>query len=187
MFDYYQFLRIVREIPGKPSGGTLAEKLQQLLPSLYMMISTLGALIILTVVLTYFFYKPVKNMMKKRREFIQNNIDQSINVKENAFKLENEAKTNLKNTNIMINDLISKAKIDGENIKNQYINQGKNESSKLIEEAKDVIENKKRTLEKESYNEIVSIAMEISKKIIKNNITEAETKKYLDEYLGSKK
>lgn len=187
MFDYYLLSEVVKEIPGKPSGDSLAEKLEQLLPSLYMMISTLGALIILIVVLTYFFYKPVKNMMKKRREFIQNNINQSINAKENAFKLENEAKNNLKNTNHIINDLITKAKVDGENIRNQYISQGKNESNKLIEEAKDAIEHKKRTLEKEAYNEIVSVAMEISKKIIKNNITEAETKKYLDEYLGSKK
>lgn len=187
MLDYQQFSQITRSWTSKPGGEDLASKLNGLWPSWIMLVATLGALCILIAVLTYFFYKPVNKMIQKRKEFIQNNIDQSIDVKENVFKLENEAKINLRKSQETANELIAKAKIDGENIKNQYIEHGKNESNKLIEEAKDAIEHKKRTLEKESYDEIVSIAMEISKKIVKSKITEAETKKYLDEYLGSKK
>ena len=44
-----------------------------------------------------------------------------------------------------------------------------------------------KSLEKDSYNEIVSIAMEISEKIVQKNISDKVAAKYLDEYLGTKK
>ena len=175
------------EQPSNSVGSEgLAEKINQLMPNIYVMIATLGALCILLLVLTKFLYKPVKKMVQRRKEFIQKNIDESIQAKKNAFDLENEARAKLQESKSLGNDLVAKAKIEAEAIKSQYIEQGKNEAERLIREAKDDIKAKKRSLEEESYNEIVSVAMEISEKIIKDKITEKEAKKYLDEYLGTR-
>lgn len=164
----------------------LAEKLKQLMPSVYIILATLGSLLVLLIILTKFLYNPINKMVKNRKDFIKNNIDQSIKSKEKAYELELEARENLKDSRNLSQELVSKARVDAESIKNQYIQQGKQEAERLIKEAKDDIKSRKRKLEKESYNEIVSIAMEISEKIIKDRISESETKKYLDEYLESK-
>ena len=84
------------------------------------------------------------------------------------------------------NDILLKAKLEAEEIKNQYIEEGKAKYSQLITEAKTEIDSRKVELEKQTYNEIVSVAMEISKKIIKDNISKNEVEKYLNEYLENK-
>ncbi|MBD5423185.1 MAG: F0F1 ATP synthase subunit B [Mycoplasma sp.] len=170
---------------GSGSDG-IAEKMDSLFPSIWIIIATFGALLILLIILTKFLYNPINKMVKRRQEFIKNNIDKSIEAKESAFNLENEARNKLEDSRNVGQDLISKAKIDAENIKNQYIDQGKKEAERLIQEAKNEIQNKKKDLEKEYYNKVVTAAIDISEKIIKSKITESETKKYLNEYLGSK-
>ena len=168
-------------------SGELANKLDQLFPSIYIIIATLGSLIILLIILTKFLYKPVSKMVENRKNFIKNNIDQSIEAKEKAFSLENEARQKLLTSQNTCQELISKAKVVAEVLTNMYIEQGKLEAERLVKEAQEGIEAKKKSLEKDSYNEIVSIAMEISEKIVQKNISDKVAAKYLDEYLGTKK
>lgn len=170
----------------KPSDLTLAEKMNQIFPSVFIMIATLGALCILLIILTKFLYNPVKKMVQRRKDFIKSNIDESIKVKKEAYDLEQEARTKLVESKNISSEIIAKAKIEAEGIKTSYIEQGKEEAARIVREAKDDIKAKKRTLEEESYNEIVSVAIEISEKIIKNRISEKEAKKYLEDYLGRK-
>lgn len=190
----YQFLQKINdgiEVFTTKNNSTgwddsLSDKLNQLMPSIYIMIATLGSLCFVFLILTYFLYKPVKKMVKKRKDFIQSNINESIQAKKKAFDLESEARTKLLESKEIGNELITKAKHEAEIIKNKYIEQGKLEVERLIKEANDDIEARKRILEQQSYNEVVSIAMNISEKIIKEKITEKDTKKYLDEYLRNK-
>ena len=58
-----------------------------ILPNLWIMIATIGSLFILLIILTYFFYNPVKKMVQRRKEFINKNINDSIEAKNNAFSL----------------------------------------------------------------------------------------------------
>lgn len=175
---------VTRGSQEKPGAPGLAGKLDQLMPSVYILVATLGALLVLLIILTKFLYNPVKKMVQRRKEFIQKNIDESINAKKNAFDLENEARMKLQESKNIREDLIAKAKIEAEAIKHQYIEQGKYEAERIIKEAKDDIKNKKLSLEKDAYNEIVSVAIDVSEKIIREKISEKEAKKYLEEYLG---
>ncbi len=179
----------VSEIQSRASingGSDISEKMDALYPSYWIIAATLGSLIVLLIILTKFLYKPICKMVQNRKNFIKNNIDQSIEAKEKAISLENEAKQKLLSSQNTGQELISKAKVEAEVLKNMYIEQGKLEAERIIAEAKESIEAKKKSLEKESYDEIVSIALEISEKIIQKNISEKTATKYLDEYLGSK-
>lgn len=170
----------------KPSADGLGEKIDQLMPSIWIMIATLGSLCFILIILTKLLYNPIQKMVQRRKDFIQQNIDESVQVKKNAYDLELEARTKLQESKAIGNDLVTKARIEADTIKNQYIEQGKSEAERIIREAKEDIKARKASLEKEAYNEIVSVAMEISEKIIKDKVTEKEAKKYLDEYLGNK-
>lgn len=168
----------------KPGIDGIAEKLDQMMPSIYIMIATLGALIVLIIILTKFLYNPVKKMVEERQKYIQKNIDDSLNAKLSAINKEQEARDKLQESNGLAQEIINNSKIEAETIKNEYINKAKNEAKKITDDAKVDIQNIKEKLEKETKAEIITIATEISEKIIKEKISPKTAEKYLEEYLG---
>lgn len=170
----------------RPGTDTIGDKVKELMPSLYIMIATLGAFLVLFLVLTKLLYKPVRKMVKNRQDFIQKNIDDSINAKQSALTLEQQARDNLFDSKLMAQEIIHKSKLEAEVLKYQYIDQGKAEAERLVTEANAEINAKKQILEREVHNEIVNIAIEISEKMVAKNITKAEAEAYLNEYLGTK-
>lgn len=169
-----------------PTMAGIGEKLEQLMPSIYIMIATLGALFVLLIILTKFLYKPVKKMIKNRQDFIQKNIDDSITAKQNAILLEQEAREKLNDSKLIASEIVNKSKLEAEVLKHQYIDQGKSEATRIISEAKEEIKAKKRMIEQDSHDEIVNVAIQISEKIISKNASKEDAEKYLEEYLGSK-
>lgn len=165
--------------------GSLAEKINSLMPSIWIMVSTLASVLLLLIVLTKFMYNPVKKMVENRRDFIRKNINDSIEAKKKAFDIENQANQKLEESKQIGDNIITKAKIEADTIKNTYIHQAKQEATRIINEAKDEVRLRKEEFEKEAYNEILSVAMVISEKMIKDKISEKEMKRYLDEYLGN--
>lgn len=177
----------LKELTGDGGTSSIAEKLNQLMPSLYIMIATLGAFFVLMIILTKLLYKPVKKMVKNRQDFIQKNIDDSVKAKANAIALEQEARDKLNDSKMTALEIINKSKLDAEVLKYQYIDQGKMEASRIIIDAKEDIKNKKRMIEKDSHDEIVSVAIQISEKLISERISKEEAEKYLEKYLGEKR
>ena len=170
----------------RPGTDSIGDKVNELMPSIYIMIATLGAFLVLFLVLTKLLYKPVRKMVKNRQDFIQKNIDDSISAKEMALSLEQQARDNLFNSKLMAQEIIHKSKLEAEVLKYQYIDQGKAEAERLVTEANVEISTKKQVLEREVHNEIVNIAIEISEKMVAKNITKAEAENYLNIYLGNK-
>lgn len=175
----------LKNISETPNSNSIAEKMEQLFPSVWIMIATLGSLCLLLIILTFFLYKPVTKMVQRRKDFIKKNIDESIKARKEALNIENKANTKLIEVKKTSNDIISKSIIEAEAIKNNYIEQGKHEAARIIKEAKDEINLRKKELETQTYNEIVSVAIEISEQILKDKITKKETRKYLDDYLNN--
>lgn len=179
-------IQSIEKIEFRSIADGINEKVDALFPSIWIMIATLGALCILLVILTKFLYKPVKKMVQRRKDFIQQNINESVRAKNEAYELESQARVKLLESKNVGNDIIANAKVEADQLKNEYIQQGKNEAKRIINDANNEIVSRKKALEKETYNQIVSVAMEISEKILKDKVSEKEAKKYLDEYLGNK-
>lgn len=187
MLDVNNIVNVVQRNLNDGAGtGTIAEKLNQLMPSIYIMIATLGAFFVLIIILTKFLYNPVKKMIKDRQNFIQKNIDDSIKAKANAMSFEQEARDKLNDSKLVALDIINKSKLDAEVLKNQYIDQGKLEAKRIITEAKEDIKTKKIAIEKDSHDEIVNVAIQISEKLISAKISRKEAEQYLNDYLGEK-
>lgn len=177
--DLYFLNKITKSINDRsPSTDGIAEKLDQLMPSIYIIVATLGAFLVLLIVLTKLLYNPVKKMVKNRQDFIQKNIDDSINAKQKALSFEQEARNKLNASKLIASEIINKSKVEAEILKNQYINQGKIKADKLVNRAKDDIKNKKINLEKNIQKEIINVAIEISEKIISKKVSKEDVEKY---------
>ncbi|MGL4343009.1 MAG: F0F1 ATP synthase subunit B [Metamycoplasmataceae bacterium] len=164
----------------------VGDKIAQMMPSLPMMFATLGALLVLMLILTFFLYKPISKMVKKRQNFIQKNIDNSIKAKEEAAKLSSDSFKELTESRLIANEIINRAKKESEVTKQHYINNGKIEAQKLLEEANRDIKNLKEDFEQSKKESIIDIAIQISEKILLEKVDPKDIEKYYKEIESQK-
>lgn len=166
-----------------PDTGDIEGIIDGLFPSLYVIIATIGAFLVTLIILSRLLYRPVKKMMKKRHDFIQGNIDDSILAKEESLK--NKAKSNneLVQSKFLAQEIVSKSKKESEVLKLHYINEGKKEAERLIEEANVEINFKLAKIEETRVNDIIDAAMIISKQVISKNIDKNKMEEYFDSYI----
>ncbi|MGL5732588.1 MAG: F0F1 ATP synthase subunit B [Metamycoplasmataceae bacterium] len=173
---------ILRE-DSKPKPGDISDIVNALFPSLYIILATIGAFIVTMIILSKLFYNPVVKMMKKRHDFIQKNIDDSVDSKLKSLEMKSNAKNELVKSRIVAQDIISKSKKDSEIIKQHYIDEGKKEAERLIREANNDINFRMEKMAETRNDDIIEVAMIISKKIIAKDIDQEIAKEYLDSYI----
>jgi F-type H+-transporting ATPase subunit b len=181
-----EVISIIKEIilkETKPNPGDINEVVSGLFPSIYVMIATIGAFLVTLIILSKLLYGPIKKMMKKRHDFIQKNIDDSIDSKNDSLKIQSKAKKELIQSKIVAEEIISKTKKESEVIKQNYIEEGKQEAQRLIDEANIEINFKLLKMEETRNNDIIDMAMVISKKIIAKNVDKKIAQEYLDSYI----
>lgn len=169
-----------------PDVGDIGGIIEGLFPSLYVILATIGAFIVTLIILSKLFYNPVKKMMKKRHDFIQKNIDDSINLNEESIQIKSLANDELEKSKIIANEIISKSKKESETLKQHYISEGKKEADRLIKEANIAINFKLEKIEETRNNDIVDVAMIISQKIISENVQKEKIEEYLNGYINGK-
>lgn len=163
----------------------MSEKFLKIFPNIPMLIATVIAFIIVFFILTYLLYKPIKKMMVNRHNFIQSNINDSINSKNEAISLVNEANEKLKKAHKQADVVVNKAKIEAENVLVSYANKAKIDSKHMLEETSRDIENQKKEFEKESKKRIVETAIVLAKKIIQKDISKESQKDVIENFLNS--
>ncbi|MGL5204828.1 MAG: F0F1 ATP synthase subunit B [Metamycoplasmataceae bacterium] len=173
---------ILRE-SGNPKPGDINNIINALFPSLYIILATIGAFIVTMIILSKLFYNPVVKMMKRRHDFIQKNIDDSVDSKLKSIEMKSSAKNELIKSRIVAQEIISKSKKDSEIIKQHYIDEGKKEAERLIREANTEINFRMEKMVETRNDDIIEVAMIISKKIISKDIDQETTKEYLDSYI----
>lgn len=167
----------------KPNPGDINDIINGLFPSIYIILATIGAFIVTLIILSKLLYGPVSKMMKRRHDFIQKNIDDSVSSKLESIELQSIAKNELVKSKAIAQDIISKTKKESEILKQHYIDEGKKEAERLIHEANNEINFKIAKMQETRKDDIIEVAMIISKKIISKNIDKEITKDYLDSYI----
>lgn len=173
---------ILKEVT-KQTPSDINDIINGLFPSLYIVIATVGAFIVTLIILSKFLYGPVSKMMKRRHDFIQKNIDDSVKSKIESVKIQSQAKGELAQSKIIAQEIISKTKKESEVLKQHYIDEGKKEAERLIDEANHEINYKLAKMMETRNNDIIEVAMVISKKIISKNVDKETATEYLNSYI----
>ncbi|SJZ42954.1 F0F1 ATP synthase subunit B [Mycoplasmopsis verecunda] len=165
----------------------ITDKFSNLVPSVPMMIATILAFAIVFAILTWLLYKPVKKMMKKRADFVQGNIDDSIKEKELSQKAKLEANDKLQDAHKQADIIITKAKIKASEVSRSYTEKAKAESKRLLEETSQDIASQKRQFDSNAKQYIVTVATDLAEKILKREITPETQTEIIDQFLNSNK
>ncbi|WP_051586212.1 F0F1 ATP synthase subunit B [Mycoplasmopsis lipofaciens] len=165
---------------------TISEKFNKIFPSIPMMISTLIALILVILILHFLLYKPLKKAIKARQDYIQNNLDEAKKTNDLSKNKINEANQKLVDAHQQAKTIIIDAKAQAEKVANQYTTNAKNESKRILEEANIVINQQREALLEDSKNQIAKAAAELSRQILKKEVSKRTENQIIDNFLKEK-
>lgn len=157
-----------------------------LFPQWTTVVATLIAVTILLLVLGKLVYEPVKKMVKERREFIQNNIDEATKQNNEASVDREKANEELMQARMEAAEIIAQAKLDADKVKETNINKAKNEAAQIVDNARSEIEREKIKFDQESKEAIVEVALEAAKKVVEKEVDNKTNRKIVEDFIKAK-
>ncbi len=143
----------------------------------------LFATIILFIVIRFFLWKPITNILEKRREAMDSALEQAKNSNESAKLLEEELATEQANAKASVRDILAKAEKDGNMRRELIISEAKQEAKNRLENLELELEQEKNSMQKQIRQEIVDIAFTAAEKIVAKEIDQDKYMDVVDEIL----
>ena len=137
----------------------------------------LAATIILFVVVRFFFWKPVTDILETRRQVIDKELEAAQAAKANAVEIEAQMKHELDEAKAKIKDMLDTAEREANLKRDTIINGAKEDAKNRLERLQIELEQEKKSMEKQIRQEIVDIAFAAAEKIVSKEISHD---KYLD-------
>ncbi|MDD5639731.1 MAG: F0F1 ATP synthase subunit B [Candidatus Pacebacteria bacterium] len=137
--------------------------------------------------LSYFVYKPFLNLLKNRREKIEEGIKKAQKAEEKMKEIEDiKSASDFKNSEDR-KILILKAEEDAKARANEIIHDAEEEKSAILVKAQKESEILKEKEKEKTKKEIVDNAFDLAEKILKENIDKNKSEKITAEFLNKLK
>ena len=156
----------------------------KLIPDWFSFVIQLSSFVILLLVVFFFAYKPVKKMLKKRADYIQNEIEQAQKNHLDAVEETREAKKLLSDSKAEASLIIENATKKGEEKYEAMINDAKEEVKEMKLAAQEDIEQAKVDALNDIRNEMVSVALSASKEILKREVDEKDNARLAEDFIN---
>ena len=160
------------------------EFIKKLFPNPWEALATFVAFIILLIAVFVFAYKPVKALLKKRQDYVDNKIKDAEIREEKSKELLDEANKNIEDSKKQGMEIIEQSKIDALATKQTIIEEGKEEAKKQILDAKKEIAQEIEKSKDDIHNEIVDVALSASKEVLKRNVNEDDERRLLNDFIN---
>ncbi|AAZ43821.2 F0F1 ATP synthase subunit B [Mycoplasmopsis synoviae] len=168
------------------ASDEIAKRFNNLFPSIPMMLATFIAFVIVFLLLFFFLYNPVKKMIRKRQEFIQSQIDDSIKAKEDSLAKLSQAQAELIESHKQSVNIVNNAKSKAQEILASYKNKAISDANRLIEETQIDLNERKKEFDKNSRILIAETATEIAQRILKREISKSTQDEIIKDFLEDK-
>ena len=144
---------------------------------------TLIAVFALFVLLSYLLFKPARELMKKRQEYIQGQLDEAADVQKIADNMKSEYDAKLKGVNQEAEDILAKARKNAKIKENEIVDEAKEEASRITTRAKKDIELEKARVKDEMKKEMVEVASAMAGRFVEETMNEEKQSELIDETL----
>lgn len=135
-----------------------------------LIIWTIVTFIFLLLILKKLAWKPILGALDQRENFIKDSLEKSETARVEAEKLLEENKANLAKAEEEAQKIINQGRELAEKLKNQMLNESKDEARKIVEEASAEINRKNKEAMETLKSQVASIAIQAAEKIIKENL-----------------
>ena len=165
---------------GKAIGDTIRNNL---IPSWTSFVMQVAAFIILLLVVIFFAYKPVKRMLKKRQDYIEQEIsDAEKNNSAAAINLAQSQETIIASKK-EASQIIEDARLEANRQQEEIIAEARQQVEKMkIDAEKDIIKSRQEALD-DIHKEMVDIALLTTSEILKREVNEKDNSRLAKEFI----
>ncbi len=126
-------------------------------------------LIVLVVIMRFVAVKPIRNIIKKREELINGQINDAETSKANAAALEAEWNNKLKDVDEESARLMDKAKTDAETEYGRLMDNARAEAEHIVDKARKAMDDEHTRIMESAQSEIAGLAIDITKKVLETS------------------
>ena len=130
-----------------------------------------------------FLFKPIRNILEKRREMADAQLSDAAKAKEEALTMKAEYEENMAQARTKANDILAHATKTANAQSEEIIQEANRQANALKVKAENDIEQERKKAVNEIKDEIGSLAMDIAGKVIEREISEEDHRKLIDEYI----
>ena len=130
-----------------------------------------------------FLFKPINDILDKRRNLADKAIKDAREAQEEADSLKTQYEDSLTNAHAEAAQIVSDAQREAQNKADTLVREAQEEATAIKARAAADIEQEKKKAINEAKDEIGSLAMEIAGKVVEKEISEADHKKLIDEFI----
>ncbi|MBQ0000591.1 MAG: F0F1 ATP synthase subunit B [Clostridiales bacterium] len=132
-----------------------------------------------------FLFKPVNDMLAKRKAMADAEISDAAKAKEEAIAMKNEYEQNMQDAKAKANELLQNAQKTATLQSEEILREASAQATALKAKAESDIEQEKRKAVNDIKNEIGGMALEIAGKVIEREIGENDHTKLIDEFIAN--
>ena len=148
-------------------------------------VATICNLFIQVYLIKRFLFKPVNEMLEKRKAKADAQIQDAVKAKEEAQAMKSEYEKNMLEAKNKANDIVVSAQKTAAIQSEQMLREASEQVTAMKEKAEKDIAQEKRKAVNEIKDEIGGMAMEIAGKVIEREINEEDHAKLIDEFIAN--
>ena len=160
--------------------STIGEKL---IPNLLSFVIQFLSFLVLLLAVFFLAYKPVKRILQKRADHIQNEINEAEEKNALAAASVAEAKELVNSSKIKASEIIKNAEAQGQEKYDAIILQAKQEVAEMKDLAEQDIERAKEDAIQDIRSEMVNVALTASKEILKREVDSQDNVKLAEDFI----
>ncbi|MDR2660544.1 MAG: F0F1 ATP synthase subunit B [Lactobacillaceae bacterium] len=144
----------------------------------------LVSFIILLALMKKFVFGPVQDMMDKRAQQINDDLDNAIQTKENALKDQEQIKFNLQESQKQAAELLNNARINAEKESSNLIGIAQARANDINRQARLDANQIKEDALNQAKNEIADLSLKIASQIVNKELNERTHQKLIDDFIS---
>ncbi|MBO4856139.1 MAG: F0F1 ATP synthase subunit B [Bacilli bacterium] len=156
---------------------------ENLIPNWVSFVCQLGALIVMILVIFFVAYKPVRKMLQKRADYVEENIRQAEEAKAQALKNASQSEETIIASKKEAANIIAEAKLAADNNSRAMLEETRLEINKMKSLAEEDIARSKEEAKEEIRQEMVSVALAASEEVLKREVNEKDNARIVKDFI----
>lgn len=155
-----------------------------LIPKVAEFVPALIAFLIILVVMAKLVWPPVLEMMEKRQQKIQDDLDAAERSKVKASEEAKSYEAKILEAHHEADAIVAKAKKEAEEVRSAVLAKAQREAADIIAKAHGAVDSERHKAMIELSSSVVDLSVEIASKIIGNDLSVEEQRKLAEKYLA---
>ena len=155
-----------------------------LIPKMAEFIPALIAFLVILAVLAKLVWPPVLEMMEKRQQKIQEDLDAAQRSKIQAAEEAKSYEAKILEAHHEADAIVAKAKKEAEEVRSAVLAKAQREAADIIAKAHGAVDSERHKAMIELSSSVVDLSVEIASKIIGNDLSEEEQRRLAEKYLA---